>query len=161
MTKQTKTVKEPAFKLLDGAKAIDTAIKSIQTRGKSLEKDIHVAAVSVLVHADKHGDITLAQKLVDAVPTMARKNALRDWLLAHGKFSYDAQNKTLTYNKGAVTLVEEAIAMPFWEFKPEAEYVAFDINAAIAQLVKRAESAIAKGEVVPTAKLEQIRKLVA
>lgn len=153
--------KKTAFKMIEGAKAIDTAIKSIATRGKTLERDIHVAAVSSLNHAELHGDITLAQKLVDAVPTMARKNALRDWFLAHGKFSYDVENKTLTFNKKGVTLLQEAIDTPFWEFKPEPEYKPFDINAAVQQLVARAEKAVEKGEKVPTDKLEALRKLVA
>lgn len=149
------------FKMLDGAKAIDTAIKSIATRGKTLERDIHIAAVSCLNHADLHGDITLAQKLVEAVPSLARKNALKDWFLAHGKFSYDMENKALTYNKKGVTLLQEAIETPFWVFKPEAEYKPFDINAAVAQLVQRAEKAVEKGEKVPTDKLEALRKLAA
>lgn len=147
--------------MLEGAKAIDTAIKSISRRGKTLERDIHVAAVSSLNHAELHGDITLAQKLVDAIPTMARKNALKDWFLAHGKFSYDMANKALTYNKNGVTLLQEAIETPFWVFKPEAEYKPFDINTAVAQLVHRAEKAVEKGEKVPTQKLEALRKLVA
>ena len=149
------------FKIIDGAKAIDTAIKSINTRGKSLERDIHVAAVSCLVHADKHGDVTLAQKLVDAVPSLARKNALRDWFIAHGKFDYDMTNKALTFNKKGTTLTDEAIATPFWEFKQEAEYKPFNLEAAVLQLVKRAESAIEKGEKVPSDKLKQLQSLVA
>lgn len=161
-TKQTaKTVKPVAFKMLDGAKAIDTAIKSIASRGKTLEKDIHQAAVSCLVHADKHGDITLASKLVDAVPSLARKNALRDWFIAHGKFSWSMEAKAFTFNKQAVTQLEAAIATPFWEFKTEAEYKPFNMEAAVLQLVKRAESAIEKGEKVPTEKLAQLRKLAA
>lgn len=155
------TVKKPAFKIIEGAKAIDTAIKSIATRGKSLERDIHVAAVSCLMHADQHGDVTLAQKLVDAVPQLARKNALRDWFLAHGKFSYDMEGKVLTYNKKGVTLQEDAINTPFWEFKPEPEYKPFDMQAAVLQLVARAEKAIEKGEKVPTDKLTKLRELAA
>ena len=157
MTKATKT--KTAFKMLDGAKAIDTAIKSIATRGKTLERDIHVAAVSCLVHADKHGDVTLAQKLVEAVPSLVRKNALRDWFQAHGKFGYDLQAKTFTFDKKGTTMIDEAIATPFWEFKQEAAYKGFDINAAVLQLVKRAENAIEKGEKVPADKLEALRAL--
>lgn len=147
------------FKMLDGAKAIDTAIKSINTRGKSLQRDIHVAAVSCLNHADKHGDVTLAQKLVDAVPTLARKNALRDWFIAHGKFSYDATEKVLTFNKKATTQLEQAIAVPFWEFKQEAAYVPFDIQAAILTLVKRAEKAINNGDNVDKKTLATLQSL--
>lgn len=168
MTKATKAIKQTkapqaknTFKVLNGAEAIGAAIKSISTRGKTLERDIHVAAVSCLAHADKHGDITLAQKLVDAIPTLARKNALRDWFLAHGKFSYDMQNKALTFDKKAKTQLEASIATPFWEFKPEAEYKPFNMEAAIVSLVKRAEKAIENGDDVPVDRLEALRQLAA
>lgn len=147
------------FKIIDNAKAIDVAIKSIASRGKTLERDIHVAAVSCLNHADKHGDVTLAQKLVDAVPSLVRKNALRDWFMAHGKFSYDMTEKTLKHNSKGKTQLQVAIDTPFWEFKPEAEYKPLDLQAAILQLVKRAEHAIEKGEKLPADKLEALRKL--
>ena len=147
------------IKLLDGSTAINTAIDSIKTRGKSLEKDIHVAAVSCLVHADKHGDITLAEKLVQAVPSLARKNALRDWFIAHGKFNYDAKSKSFTYDKTSETLVEEATVTPFWEFKPEVEYKPFDLDAAVQTVLKRAVKAMERGDELPQDKLEALRKI--
>lgn len=159
MTKKEKA--KPAFAILDGAKAIEKAIVSIASRGKTLERDIHKAAVSCLNHADLHGDITLANKLVEAVPTMSRKNALRDWFMAFGKFGYDAQNKALSYAKGGVTLLDDAIETPFWAFKPEAEYVPFDITKAVTQLIQRAEKAVERGDKVPAAKLDQLRKIAA
>lgn len=157
----TKAKLTTTFKLLTGATAINTAITSIQTRGKSLERDIHIAAVSCLNHAELHGDITLAEKLVQAIPQLARRNALRDWFLAHGKFSYDMTAKSFTYKKDAVTQLEAAITTPFWEFKAEVEYKPFDMQAAVLQLVARAEKAMEKGEEVSTEKLEALRKLVA
>mgnify|MGYP000654553662 CR=1 FL=1 len=77
------------LKLLTGASAINTAITSISKRGKSLEKDIHVAAVSCLIHADKHGDITLAEKLVqgylDGFPQLKEwREASRQQVKDHG-----------------------------------------------------------------------------
>ena len=130
MTKST-------FKMLDGAKAIDTAIKSIGTRGKTLQRDIHIAAVSTLNH----------------------KNALRDWFIAMGKFSYDATDKTLTFNKKGITQLDTAIATPFWEFKQEAAYVPFDLQAAILTLVKRADKAMQHGDKVDKAALAQLAAL--
>lgn len=160
-SKPVKAVKAPVFNLITGSKAIDTAIKSIATRGKSLDKDIHIAAVSTLMHADEHGDVTLAQRLVDAIPQSARKNALKDWFLAMGKFSYDTQNKTLIFNKQGVTMKDKAIATPFWAFKPEPEYKPFDINAAIAQLVTRANKAVNNGDDVDQTKLAALTALAA
>ena len=156
-----KEVKKVTVKLLDGAKAIDKAIASISTRGKSLQRDIHIAAVSCLNHADKHGDITLAQKLIDAIPTLARKNALRDWFIAFGKFGYDEKSKLMTYNKKGATLLQEAMDMPFWDFQPEKAYVPFDIKAQLENILKRANSAIERGEKVDSKVLEAVQKLVA
>lgn len=161
MTKAKPKAQVSTFKLLEGTKAIEASIKSISTRGKAFERDIHVTAVSCLVHADKHGDVTLAQRLVDAVPSLARKNALRDWFLAHGKFIYNAKEKQFNFSKSAVTLTEEAIATPFWEFKQEAAYVPFDINKAITQLLARADTAIKKGDNVPEATIKQLRSMIA
>lgn len=157
----TKKVTTSAFVMLEGATNITSAITAIATQGKRLENSIHSVAVSCLHHADLHGDITLAEKLVHAVPSMARKNALRDWFLAHGKFNYDMKNKTFTYKKGVETLLDAAIATPFWMFKPEADYKPFDLQASVLHLVARAEKAIEKGEDVPFEQLDVLRALVA
>ena len=90
---------------------------------------------------------------------MARKNALRDWFIAMGKFSYDATEKTLTFNKKGITQLDTAIATPFWEFKQEAEYVPFDLQAAILTLVKRADKAMQHGDKVDKAALAQLAAL--
>lgn len=146
--------------LLIGAATIGKAIASIATRGKKFEKDVHIAACSVLNHVELHGDITLANKLIEAVPTLARKNALRDWFIAFGKLGYDAKNKTMTYDKNKVTLQDDANDTPFWEFKPEAEYVPFDLTAAIQNVLKRAQKAAEHGDKLDTEKLKALSALV-
>lgn len=160
MTKKVSKQKEQAFVILKGADNIQKAIKSIQVRGKALEKVLHQAAVSCLAHAGEHGDVTLAQKLVEAVPTLARKNALRDWFIAFGRFQYHDEKKTIVYAKGKETLLDEAIKMPFWEFKPEAEYIPFDFDKAITALLKRASQAKDKGDSVDEAKLNKLKDLI-
>jgi len=160
MKAKAKVAKSVAFKALDGATAINSAIASIAKRGKSLDKDVHIAAVSCLIHADKHGDVTLATRLVEALPSQARKNPLRDWFLAYGKFGYDQKNKAFTYNADTETLTQEAMETPFWEFKPEAVYVPFDINEALNKIIAKAEKAMNNGDNVDVTKLEALRKIV-
>lgn len=156
MTKQTKAT----FKLLEGVAIISKAITSLQTRGKKYESDLHQTAVSCLNHAGKHGDITLANRLIEAIPTLTRKNALKDWFLAFGKFKWDAETKKLAYDKTKATLLEEAIDMPFWSFKSEPEYKPFDFNAAIQAVLAKAKKAKEKGETLPDDKIEALSKLV-
>lgn len=155
-----KQAKAPAFKVLEGATAINAAIKSLATRGKKFEQDLHVTAVSVLVHADKHGDITLAQKLVEALPGLTRKNALNDWLLAFGKFAYSTESKTLTYAKDKTSDIKQAQETPFWLFKVEAEYQPYDLQAALQQVWKRATAARDRGDNVPAELMAQLSTLV-
>lgn len=138
--------KKTSLKLLTGATAINTAINSIQNRSKKLAQDIHVCAVSCLMHADQHGDITLAARLVQALPDMTRKNALLDWLQAFGKFGWDADAKALTFDKTKKTNKEGACETPFWVFKPETEYKPFDLKAELARLVAKATKAAEKGD---------------
>lgn len=152
--------KQKAMTLIEGATAIDAAIKSIQTRGKSMDRDIHIAACSILNHVEKHGDYTKAIKLVNAMGQSARKNALKDWFLAFGKLSWNAETKDFTFNKNAVTMLSEAIAMPFWDFKPEPEYKPFDFNASVQAILSKATKAVERGDIVPQDKIEALRKLV-
>jgi hypothetical protein len=164
MTKEVlKTTKSVPvqIKIITGADAIGKAIASLAKRGKAFDKDVHIAAMSCLIHADKHGDITLANKLIDALPASQRKNALRDWFLAFGKFNYDQQNKTFTFNGAVQTQEAEAMSTPFWEFKPEAAYVPFNAIAFLNSAIKRVENAAAKGEAVPVELVKGLPALLA
>ena len=158
---KAKTVKAMPItvNVITGADAIGKAITSISTRGKAMDKLIHTVAVSTLIHADKHGDITLANKLLAAMPKTARSNALKDWFITFGKFSYDEKNKALAYNKAATTQTVKATNTPYWEFKPEAKYVPFDAATFLSQAIKRVEKAINDGEKVPTALLTGLTTL--
>lgn len=159
MTKATTTPKA-SMKLLTGAAAINTAITSIAKRGKLFERDLHIVAVSTLQHAMQHGDITLANKLIAALGKSQRTNALRDWYINFGPFAYDAASKSMTYVKGSnKTDVKAAIELPFWEFKQEAAYVPFDLQAAIVTLVKRADKAMQHGDKVDKTALAQLAAL--
>jgi hypothetical protein len=127
--------------LLDNPKSIETAIAGIRTNGAKLEKLIHVAACSVLNHADKHGDVTLANKLIEALPGMTRKNALRDWLIQFGKFKYDDTSKAMAYDAKASTRLGAAMETPFWLYKVEQAYRPVDLPAEILRLVAKCDRA--------------------
>lgn len=70
----------------DAAK-IKAAIASIRLRGMKLDADIQAAGLDVLKHAATHGDTTLADALVHAMPNGSRKLALVEWMLAFGTFA--------------------------------------------------------------------------
>lgn len=138
-----KKVEVVASVITDTAK-LTLAIDSIASRGKKLDKDIHQAAVSTLVHAGQHGDVTLASRLIAALPASGRRNALIAWFVAYGPFAIAESGKDVVYHKRDEPInVSLAWAEPYWEFAPEPQFVAFDFGAVIAKAVKLAEKALA------------------
>lgn len=137
--------------IIKGASAIQKAITSIAGRGGKLDKDIHVAGVSVLQHASEHGDTTLADKLVLAMPKGSRKLALVEWMLAFGQvakldpaldkdrlalgqiFKLD---KTRNYDEAG------AVETTWTDFRREPDVsTAFDVQAAVHNLLERMKRA--------------------
>lgn len=139
-TKPVEAFKAPV--LITKAADIDKAIALIANRGKKLDADIHQAACSTLAHAINHGDVTLAQKLVSAMPKSGRSKALVAWFIAHGPFAPGGDDgKTLVYLKSESAL-DKALVTPFWTFTEEREPAPFDLMASLASLLARAEKAL-------------------
>jgi hypothetical protein len=130
---------------------LNKAIDSIASRGKKLDHDIQVAGLSAIAHVEKCGDIGPVNRLYHALGKGARKSALTAWLLAYSKVEAnvgeDKKDKPFVYAKGKVTNLEEADANPWFDFKPDADPTqVFDLQAAVAALIKRAEGkALAEG----------------
>lgn len=136
---------------------INKAIASIASRGKKLDADIQAAGLSVLNHSDQHGDYTLADKLVQALPKGSRKLALVEWMLAFGKLRLldkanpddavrIAAGSFFAYDKTKRTDLESAAAKPWFDFKPEAPILtAFDAQQAVQGVLTRLSKATAGG----------------
>lgn len=157
------------------AAEINKAIASIANRGKKLDADIQATGLSVIHHTEEHGDSTLADKLVNALPKGSRKLALVEWMLAFSKLRLlDKANQDdaprvaagafFAYDKSKRTDIESAAQKPWYEFKPEAHVLtAFDAQAAVQGVLTKLTNAIAKGiEIEHRAHaLEAAQKLVA
>lgn len=110
--------------------SIVKAIASIASRGKKLDDSIQQTGLSVLAHIEEHGNVELASKLYDALPKGARRLALAEWMLAHGKLrplnpkAKDDQPALKAglhfgYDRAKETNLEAAAAKPWHEFKQE------------------------------------------
>lgn len=163
MTTATKTVakKATSIKLIENAADVRKQIVSIGNRAKKLDTDIHVVGVSCMAHADKHGDVTLMQELINAMGRSQRKNAMIAWACAFGKFAPDEKGKNVIFNKTMTTDIEGAIGSSPWDFKPEQPFEAWDMDKALAQFMATASKKAEDGRnKVDPAKLEQLAKLV-
>jgi len=124
------------MELIKDSKKIIVLINAITKTGKKLDDDIHLAACSCLAHVEKHGDATLASKLleqlIEAMPRSGRTKALIHWFITYGKLAYK-KDKTFGIDKGKSKKwdIEGAIAMPFWELIPEPDVKDLTMEALI------------------------------
>jgi hypothetical protein len=130
------------MKLFTTKATIVAAIEDIRATGKKLDNMIQVAACSVIQHIDKHGDITLLNSLVEAMPKGGRVNALRDFLGTFAKVRYDEAAKSFAFDRDKKTDLEGAQNIMWTEFAPEKPYVAFDLQALLASVLKKADTAL-------------------
>ncbi|TYO65485.1 hypothetical protein FXV83_16245 [Bradyrhizobium hipponense] len=137
-TTTVKAATPSVIKLIDGETAIKKALASIKTRGATLQRDIHVACCSVLAHVGKHSDIRLVTELLSSLPDMTRKNAVKAWFEFFGPVTF-AEGGDIKFNGANPVKLGDAMAKPFYAFKPEADYVPMDIAKSIDSLVKKME----------------------
>lgn len=134
------------MKLITDTKLLNKAITSIRGRGKKLDKDIHIAAVSCIAHIKKHRDVTVANSLIDAMPKGSRTNALRAFLEHFGQVSYDEKAKAMVFDRDKTADVQGAIEKPWTEFKPEPVYTSINISAELNRLLSRISKAEKAGK---------------
>lgn len=144
-------------------KQILTAIQHIAITGKGLDQAVQSVGLDVLQHVDQHGEVSLANKLLKALPKGARAKALADWFQRFGKIAVNTDKATakefpLVFDKARTTDVEQATTTPWYtcrQDKPLA--VEFDFAGQLASLIKRAQAAQAKG--LPIKGAEQLAAL--
>lgn len=146
-----KTEKPVVRKYLSKAEA-EKMITSVGKRSKQLNNDIHKAALSVCKHADDHGDVTLAQRLIAELHKGQRVNALIAWLVAVGPFREPTEDEKksgitakIVHAKGKSFLEDEAWGTPFWEFTAEVKPAALQGWALFDSLLSKLEKAAEGG----------------
>lgn len=130
-------------------------LKRIGAIGKAsakLTKDIQSVAVACALHAVAHGDVTLADQLVDAVGKSVRRASLRAWFekqapmyLPKGKdkFAFDALRAETMRTLNAQELQDQLDALAWEDAKPEAPVISvFDVSDAVDKFMKRMESMV-------------------
>jgi len=111
-----------SFKLIEGSKAIAEAIDSIARRGKKLDREIQIAALSAMQHHVEHGDVTLINRLIVSMPKGSRVNALRAFIETFGAVVYDSKSKKFVHSKTKAFRLDDAMRIMWTDFKREQEY---------------------------------------
>ena len=151
-------------KLILGTTDITSAITSITKRGKKLDADIQVCALSVINHVELHGDPSLMNAMVTAMPKGSRVNALNEFLETFGRVTFNPTAKAFEYSKDGVTDLEGAEATVWTDFKAEPPYKGLDLRESILVLIKKAEerkTSTNKDDKVPAELITALEGLVA
>lgn len=135
------------MQIITKAADLNKLIADVIASHKEIEGQIHVALVGCLYQVNKHHNTTPLSTLMSGLGGSVRKNAMRDWCLKFGKLSYNEQTKELDFDKEAKGGdLNDAMQTPFWNFKPEPEFKAFDLKARIQALIKEAEKAAKRAD---------------
>lgn len=106
-----------------------------------LEKAIHEHAVVISDHINEHGDVTLADTLVNALGKSIRANALKQWFLDFGGCSWNDEKKKFGKAKDFAYDRDTALLNPFYDWTPEPAFKPVDSMALINAVIKKLESA--------------------
>lgn len=155
--KQETTTNVCSYALAMGknAKSVDELIARAEKLNKSGREAIQVAAIGVLVHAEKTRDWTKARTLVDCVEG-ANTVSLVAWFVKYGGLVVgkdDAGDETFIGWSGKEHIRENfasARSTPWWNAKKMSPYKGFDLMGAVQQQVTAANNALKK--------LEKVRK---
>lgn len=184
-----KTIVKPKVKNTPKAEAatlstkeIVALISAIKISAKDLQVKVHTTMAKIVVHAIKFGDVTLADRLINAFgernKTVFRTNDLRRWFEDRGPFRYDTETKGFKLNKDKrdtlakmVTTAKDTAAfysklmkVAPWEVKGEPEYKGFDFMKQIKAAIRMAQKAEKEHGNHPKTKLDgldTIRRAVA
>jgi len=106
------------------------AIGAIGRAAAKLTKDVQACAVECVIHAVLHGDVTLADQLVDAIGKQGRKASLRAWFEMYGCMFIAKGKQTFSYDKlhklgkaDTQELRDSLMSKPWEDAKPEAPAV--------------------------------------
>lgn len=163
-----------SIKIVTDIKSIDKRTLAVCTTLKSAQHEVHVLAVSVLIHVAKHGNMDVLTNFLDRLKDNAqamRNNALASWFERFGTVFYETDkekgkgwkhdtDKRKPFMKDTADLkkqrevLDAASHTPFWMLKgAEGEaYVGLDtdkaINGLIGQLKRDMVKAKAAGKQV-------------
>lgn len=139
------------------ANEIKTMIGRIGKAAQKLSTQIQLCALECLIHTVKHGDVSLANNLIDAVGKGTRKATLYAWFEINGPFYLPKGKTQLAYDKtraDALKQEEEAALRErlediLWtEAKPEPKPVSvFDVVSEFDKFMNRMNKLVKEPEV--------------
>lgn len=121
-------------------------IGAIEKSSAKLARDIQLAAVNAVGYSIEYGDVTIAQRLFDAVGTSIRRQALVTFFEKYGQLCWSSVDKKFVFFKveGIEFNEKMLMATPWNEAKKEVIVSELDVADMVSKLIKRIENGIDK-----------------
>jgi hypothetical protein len=141
------------------AKVIRSRITQVGTLAASVQQEIHVLACSIVGHALQHGDVTLADALLQGVGKGVRHQALVAWFETFGPFRFNTKDGVFGLNKKSReeinsqhapnAYVEQLETGTTWfDYTRETVKSTYDVEKMVQGILNTANAKTKKGETV-------------
>lgn len=138
---------------------IGKAVKSIN----KARVDVQIAAVAILMHAEKHGDWTKANDLVKGLGNTINGKVLVKWFVAYGGLVVDAEAEQFSGWTSAQHIRDNfqgAKDKMWWELKSPSPFKGFDLEAALLKVCKDHAAVVKKMQEMPEEDQKKVKLIV-
>lgn len=119
-------------------KELDKLITSAVSSAKTMRSKIQIAAVAILIHAEKHGDYTKANDLVNGLGHGVNGRALVQWFTKFGGLSVDKNQFSGWNGKEYIRdNFDDAKSTMWWEFKKQNAFAGHNLEQELKRIIKR------------------------
>jgi hypothetical protein len=150
--KASKAGEAVSFTVTADGSAINAMIGVIKASADSLRSNIQNAAASCILHAIKHGDVTYAARLYDAVSRSGNRQSLASYFSKHGPIKVSTKNNAAGEAVADFKIISEKrelmlkadlgvtaaalMAQPWQEQEKEATFKGIDPEERVYSLIK-------------------------
>lgn len=133
----------------------DLLAKIAETKlaGKALDKALQTVLVSAACHLHQHGNIAIADKVLDCLPQGIRTNAAKAFMIEFAPVNWNEKKKAFVFaSTKRIEGFEETetftrmLETQWVDFRPEPPFKPFDLKAQLESLIKRAETKAEEGD---------------
>jgi hypothetical protein len=140
------------YRLAANVAELDKMVENAIASANTMRKRVQVVAIAILAHAEKHGDYTRAQTLIEGLGHGVNMKALVEFFVRFGGLVVDSEEGGFCDWKGSEYIRENfqnAKATMWWELKPQNPWQGFDLETELVKLIKRAQTAEKRIEKLP------------
>lgn len=104
----------------------------------------HLVDIAKHINGAGNGDVSAANYFFSLLTSTSgvRKDAIGNWLMAYAGCSWNAEKKQFGRKKGFTFSEQLAVENPWYKFTPAKEFKPFDLDKALAALIKKAHAAL-------------------